>query len=202
MHFAQFAHKTPVPNNAQQSPKGEELIVQRLSADVSRKAQKYTSVGSTEFVTFGEDIEFSLENIKQACEKHFVQKLGKDIECDVVASEQGPSCKSLNQLPDGKVIYVRFIPKTAKPKPASSFDDSGFLVGFSLTNETIQRKRVHEINLHNHASESKKLGTIIPISERSHVPPHSLTVSDMLKLGKLRKDACSTVVLESSAQDC
>eukprot|EP00794_Sanderia_malayensis_P002412 gene2412-2781_t len=187
---------TAVPNNVQRRPKGEELTVQRLSADVSGKAQKYTRMGRREFVPFGEDIEFSLENIKRACEKHFVQKLGKDIECDVVASEQGPSCKSINQLPDGKVIYVRFIPKTAKPKPASSsFDDSRFsVVGFSSTDESIQRKRVHETDLHNHASDSKKLGTIIPISERSHVPPRSLTVSDMLKLGRLRKDTFSTVI--------
>ncbi len=85
-------------------------------------------------------------------------------ECDIVASEQGPSCKSINQLPDGKVIYVRFIPKTVKAA-TSSFGDSGFS-GFSVGyNESKQRKRVHETDLHNsHTSDSKKLGTIISFS--------------------------------------
>ncbi len=46
-------------------------------------------MGPREFVPFGEDVEYSLENVKQACEKHFTPKIGKDIECDVVASEQG-----------------------------------------------------------------------------------------------------------------
>ena len=29
--------------------------------------------------------------------------------CDVLAGEQGPSCHSTKQIPDFKVIYVRFI---------------------------------------------------------------------------------------------
>ena len=29
--------------------------------------------------------------------------------CDVVAGEQGPSCRSFKQVPDAKVIHVRFI---------------------------------------------------------------------------------------------
>ena len=29
--------------------------------------------------------------------------------CDVLAGEQGPSCASLDQIPDLKVVHVRFI---------------------------------------------------------------------------------------------
>ena len=48
----------------------QELVVQRLSSEVSGKAQKYTRVGSREFVQYDEE-ELSIEGIKAACEKHF-----------------------------------------------------------------------------------------------------------------------------------
>ena len=48
----------------------QELVVQRLSSEVSGKAQKYTRVGPREFVQYDEE-ELSTEGIKAACEKHF-----------------------------------------------------------------------------------------------------------------------------------
>ena len=47
-----------------------ELVVQRLSSEVSGKAQKYSRHGPREFVPFEED-ELSISAIKEACEKHF-----------------------------------------------------------------------------------------------------------------------------------
>lgn len=87
--------------------KGEKLTVQRLSADVSGKAQKYCCIGPREFVPFGSEQDLSIENIKIACEKHF--SLGRGLKCDVLAGEQGPCCKATEQIPNMKVIYLRFI---------------------------------------------------------------------------------------------
>ena len=52
----------------------QELVVQRLSSEVSGKAQKYTRVGPREFVQYDEE-ELSIEGIKAACEKHFSPSL-------------------------------------------------------------------------------------------------------------------------------
>ena len=62
---------------------------------------------------FPEKLDFSIDNIKSACLKHFAPTVGNDVVCDILAGEQGPSCKSHNQIPDLKVIYVRFMPDTS-----------------------------------------------------------------------------------------
>jgi hypothetical protein len=49
----------------------------------------------------------TIENIKTACLKHFAVE--PSMTCDVLAGEQGPSCHSFKQVPDSKVIHVRFI---------------------------------------------------------------------------------------------
>lgn len=66
----------------------DELTVQRLSAEVSGKAQKYTRIGPREFVPFDETEELTIGNIKSACERHFLQKIGKNLVCDILAGEQ------------------------------------------------------------------------------------------------------------------
>ena len=70
----------------------QELVVQRLSSEVSGKAQKYTRVWPCGFVQYDEE-ELSFQGIKPACEKHFSPSLErKGLSCDVLAGEQGPSC--------------------------------------------------------------------------------------------------------------
>ncbi|KAJ7376738.1 hypothetical protein OS493_032793 [Desmophyllum pertusum] len=56
--------KKDPPKDHRRRPKGEELTVQRLSAEVAGKAQKYTRVGPREFVPFDEDEEMTIGNIK------------------------------------------------------------------------------------------------------------------------------------------
>ena len=82
------------------------LVVQRLSAEVSGKAQKYSRIGAREFVSY-EYEEFTIENIRRACEKHFA--VDKSKSCDILAGEQGPSCNKVKQIPDSRVIHVRFV---------------------------------------------------------------------------------------------
>ena len=82
------------------------LVVQRLSAEVSGKAQKYSRIGAREFVSC-EYEEFTIENIRRACEKHFA--VDRSMSCVILAGEQGPSCNTVKQIPDSRVIHVRFV---------------------------------------------------------------------------------------------
>ena len=102
---AKRTNKDP-PKDHRCRPKGEELTIQRLSAEVLGKAQKCTRIGPREFVPFDESEEMTIGNIKSACKRYFKTNLV----CDILAGEQGPSCKTLSQMPDLKVVYVRFIP--------------------------------------------------------------------------------------------
>ena len=87
-----------------------EMVVQRLSAEVSGKAQKYTRVGAREFVPYTFP-DITLENIKVSCIKRFQSSLGgSKFECDILAGEQGPSCKTLrvnlyDELMMGRMYY-------------------------------------------------------------------------------------------------
>ncbi|XP_044184732.1 uncharacterized protein LOC122964868 [Acropora millepora] len=76
--------------------KGNELTVQRLSSEVSGKAKS-----RPEFVPFTED-ELTIENIKRCCERHFAAQVGTSLVCDILAGEQSPSCKTLEQIADMK----------------------------------------------------------------------------------------------------
>ena len=86
----------------------EEIVVQRMSAHVSGKQQKYSRIGAQEYVPFEQD-ELSIHNIKDACQKHFQPQIENDLVCDVLAGERGPSCKKMAQIPNKKVFYVRFV---------------------------------------------------------------------------------------------
>ena len=67
---AKRTNKDPAKDHRRR-PKGEELTVQRLFAEVSGKAQKYTRIGPREFVPFDESEEMTISNIKSACERYF-----------------------------------------------------------------------------------------------------------------------------------
>ena len=102
------------------------ITVQRLSAEVTGKLQKYSRIGARVFVSY-EFEEYTIENIKSACMKHFGIPEDGILCCDVLAGEQGPSCFSVKQIPDFKVIHVRFIersdgegePETKRSRPVA-----------------------------------------------------------------------------------
>ena len=77
--------------------------------------QKYARIGPREFVPFTED-ELTIENIKRCCERNFATQVGTSLVCDILAGEQGPSCKTLEQIPDMKVIYLRFVTGIKHPR--------------------------------------------------------------------------------------
>ena len=92
----------------EESKVAEEIVVQRMSGDVSGKQQKYSRIGAQEYVPFEQD-ELSIHNIKEAGQKYFGPQIEKDLVCDVLAGERGPSCNKMAQIPNKKVFYVRFV---------------------------------------------------------------------------------------------
>ena len=92
----------------EESTFADEIVVQQMSADVAGKQQKYTRIGAQQYVPF-EHEEITIANIKDACMKHFKHHIEKDLICDVLAGERGPSCEKMAHLQNRKVFYVRFI---------------------------------------------------------------------------------------------
>ena len=165
-----------------------ELVVQRLSSEVSGKAQKYSRIGAREFVPFNEE-EVSIRAIKAACEKHYKSLSEEGLKCDVLAGDQGPSCLSMEHVPDLKVIHVRFIkpqinaraarPSTSFVTPLSEDILREENPAFSFTSECYPLRKSpnkRKINKEKSSSAAAKKAT-----------PKSLTVSQMVRLGKLIK---------------
>ena len=158
--------------------KKEEIVVQRLSAEVAGKAQKYSRIGPREFVPYEYD-EITISNIKEACMKHFASTIGKNMACDIVAGEQGPSCTSLDHIPELRVVHIRFVEAqgvsiTEVPRPP-------------------KRNRVE-------TASAKSLPCNKQSSPSKHCPK-SLSVLEMLKLGKVIKEKSSYDSIELFAFD-
>ena len=66
----------------EESTVAEEIVVQRMSADLSGKQQKYR-IGPQEYVPFKHE-DITIANIKDACKKHFSPQNEKDLICDVL----------------------------------------------------------------------------------------------------------------------
>ena len=162
-----------------------ELVVQRLSSSVSGKAQKYSRVGPREFVPFPHE-EITIKNIKSACEKHFSSVTQDGLVCDVVAGDQGPSCRTVEQLPDTKVIHVRFIenveneldimqdsseprPKRVKTRPNSFAGSPSKAVSEVTTKQYPKSLSISEmIKLGKKIEESQRIGLLKKI--KRHLP--------------------------------
>ena len=78
-----------------------ELAVQGYSEEITGKVQKYARMSATQFVPYSYG-ELTIESIKEACIRHFTCQfqLGKNVACDVLAGDQGPSCVFMSQIPD------------------------------------------------------------------------------------------------------
>ena len=166
--------------------KKSELIVQRLSAEVSGKAQKFCRIGPREFVPFDPEEDLSLENIKLACEKHF--RISADLKCDVLAGEQGPSCKTIDQVPSvAKLVHVRFI-KCDKDEVYNEIEDVQ-----SGSAQVDQREKIHVAKGAAKSLSSAHVRTK-PSPVKSQCFPKSLSVLEMLKMGKVLDKKCTTVI--------
>ena len=156
----------------------EEVVIQRLSAEVSGKAQKYSRIGPREFVPYDYE-EVTLANIKTACKKHFSSIIGNDMLCDILAGEQGPSCYSLDQIPDMRVVYIRFI------EPAQSYSATS---GHEAADPVPGKKRKQQTQPKSEPSPKKKKSCV------SEMVAKSLSVVEMLKLGKVIHDRSTEII--------
>lgn len=157
--------------------KNNDLTVQRLTADVSGKAQKFDKIGMREYVPIDTNEPITLDKIKLACEKYFTPLIGRKLNCDVLAGERGPSCHTIDQIPDLKLIHVRFLPggKSTYEKIEDSEPTS-----VASTSQCPASSTVDEIFKEPEVKKPKK-----PRQESPTKYPLSLSVSDMIKLGKL-----------------
>ena len=136
---------------------------------------------------FTED-ELTIENIKRRCERHFAAQVGTSLVCDILAGEQGPSCKTLEQIPDMKVIYVRFV--------TGNIQDCG--PEWRISKSDLERARSHSHTVTRlegptHPPKVAKGGGAS--SSPSKFAPLSLSVSDMIKLGKIGTTQGPTTVV-------
>lgn len=53
-----------------------------------------------------DDDELTIEKIKGACLKHFAPQTRRDVVCDVLAGEQGPSCSKLVDDEDNEILFT------------------------------------------------------------------------------------------------
>ena len=75
-------------------------------------AKKYERTGPQEFVEFPYE-EVNIPNIVKVCNKHFEKRL-TGMSIDVLASERGPSCSKISQLPNLKLVHVHFVMDSSK----------------------------------------------------------------------------------------
>ena len=119
-----------------------ELIAQRLSAEPN--SMKYAKQGPRENLTT----------------------------CDILASEQGPSCSRLDRIPSFKVIYVRFI-----------IADSGK----SIPSETLELDSFQ--SQPQHKKMRKNVISHFALSPVSTAKSIAFQAVDMLRFGKIIKPA-------------
>lgn len=168
----------PKKGKGQENEK-EELTVQRLSAEVHGKAQKYSRLGPREFVDFS-NLEMTVENIK-ACTAYFRNSIGTGMVCDILAGDQGPSCRTMKQIPNLQLIHVRFIPE----------GDADVEIVETTTTEGCPETSIKRKTLTRSVSSPPKSKKI------SRIPPRSLSVSTILQLGRLVQPKTTLVNLFS-----
>ena len=169
-----------------------EITVQPLATEATGKLKKYERTGPQEFVPFlfGE---VTIENIILSCNKHFKDRL-KGMSCDVLASERGPSCTKIAQLPNLKLIHVRFVMKNdgnSSSGVSSTVSRSPLLERPGSPSRYLieSRSQVSTSMLarSNVARSTSAIGLKrkSDVAFRSPVPvPKSLGVTSMIKLGK------------------
>ena len=170
-----------------------EMIVQQLESEPSGKAKKYERVGAQEFVKFDHE-DVTIDNIKEACERHFSDRVPPGMECNVLASQRGPSCTKVSHLCNFKLIHVRFIKKDSgissfRSRTISSKSCSrefSRVAQFSpfKTNVNNDSKTIGDNNKNITASSYAGMPNIPNNSHGSNIP-NSISVATMLKIGKV-----------------
>ena len=136
---------------------------------------KYSRERPRDFVTFKYK-EVRIDKFKKAYQKHFKE----NINCYVLASEQGPSCSRIDQHPSLKIIQISFPNDLSKsgffPKYSRTSDISGIPSKhpkiFSVVSKQVKKRSdlfpqevyqqpICQDQLHNKTSCRKKIRTIL-----------------------------------------
>ena len=80
------------------------ITVQWLS-ETPNRSEKYETLDTRDFVDFTDYDDLSIENIKDAYEKHYGMPQGS---CGILLTHRGPSCFLTEQIADNKFYYIRF----------------------------------------------------------------------------------------------
>ena len=162
----------------------EYLTVQRLTAEVEGKCQKYGRIGPLSIVPFKYE-SLTLENIKKACKKHF--DIGSYMECDVLAGERGPSYTSIEQIKSLKLLHVRFYfaSKTTSVHLLDQEDEADDDIPAAFSKSKRAKK-----DWSAPAEKSPKKVTA------GSAYPKSVPLSSLLKLGKIIPPKCNQDIIE------
>lgn len=155
------------------------ITVQRLSAKVEGKCQKYSRIGPLAIVPYKHE-HLDLESIKEACTKHFNVPPGMG--CDVLAGERGPSYAHIDQIKNLKVIHVRFVRENQEDEEDDL--DLPTLSCFTPRRRPTTKKRTGREFVADQADDSNKLpSTILSSTIPSSIPNR----------GEERPKSCSDV---------
>ena len=157
-----------------------DILVQRMSSTTSSgRLKKFEPLDTRDFVPFGDYDDLTIENIKKAWEKFYQAPDGS---CDILASDRGPSCSKLEQIKAKKVYFIHFL----QPMPTSTDIAPG--------------RPLLEQKAKSAPSLVKKSGNLPAL--QSTVFPKSVSITDLLKAGKLVKPpATNMTVLDLESFD-
>ena len=150
-----------------EQPKPEDIMVQRMAEFPTGRLKKFEPLEPREFVPFSEFTCLSLENIKTACEEHFNMPEGT---CDILSSNQGPSCTRFDQIKAKKIYLIRFI-QSDHPEYSSR-----------LNRQTSSDNTPSEQN--QNAKKRKANPNSATTVTKSKFAP-SISIADLLKAGKV-----------------
>jgi hypothetical protein len=170
------------------------LTVQRLTAEVEGKCQKYGRIGPLAIVPFAYDT-LTLDNIKKACKSYF--DVASYMECDVLAGERGPSYSSIDQIKNLKLLHVRFYFHNNVPELTTDGDDKA---SYSLSSEStfsskIKKPKVERVSVEDVANSRRSLPVRSPKKAvQSSTFPKSVSLSTLLQVGKVIHPKCNEII--------
>ena len=173
------------------------LTVERLTAGVEGKCQKYSRIGPLAIVPFKYDT-VTLDNIKKACKSYF--DVASFMSCDVLAGERGPSYTSIDQVKSLKLLHVRFY---IDDKVTEKGDDEGLdSIGIPASSSRSAAKKTKvgkpdKITVE-YVMESRRSLTLNspPKVVQQSAFPKSVPLSSLLQLGKLIPPVCDQEIME------
>ena len=158
------------------------LTVQRMSSEPLERLKKYEPLETREFVDFTDYDNVTIENVKDACEKHYNAPAGS---CDVLLGDKGPSCYLTEQIAGKKIFYVRFINPGVNSKTAVCHTAAN-TNNINKRGIVTARPKANVVNRSQQNRFSAPTSSILP-PVPSSIIAKSVSVADLLMARKLVK---------------